>query len=157
MPCGAELLPGTHTYLLQNERKKYIQTVQRVQNHTKNEFSSGFHSLGTKNPDTSTAGQCLFSYFLSVDRFADRSSTLDNKQEVNDIEDDEHKCDQSRHKCYLKIHTKQVGNKSPKENHKYQCHYHHSYENNHMNHSSNIDHIEISHSIFENSLELSTN
>jgi hypothetical protein len=151
-------------YIFASKWKKniYIQTSHRVQNHAKNELSNGFHSLGTEppgmeNPATPTVGHCLFSYLLSVDRFVDRSSTPDNKQEVNDIEDGEHKCDQGHHKRYLKIHTKQVGNNSPKENHKCQCHQHHSYENSHMHHSSNIDHIEISHSIFDNSLEISTN
>ncbi len=85
-------------------------------------FRGTMEPPGMENPDTPTVGHCLFSYLLSVDRFDDRSSTPDNKQEVNDIEDDEHKCDQGHHKSDLKIHTKQVGNKAPQENHKWQCH-----------------------------------
>ncbi len=113
--------------------------------------------LSKIQPPVGAVDHCLFSYLLSVDRFVDQSSTQDNKQEVNDIEDDEHKYDQGYHKHCLKIHTKQVGNKSPRESHRYQCHQHLSYKNNHMHYSSNIDHTEIFHSIFVNPLELSTN
>ncbi len=64
---------------------------------------------------------CLLSYLRSVDRGFDQSSTPDNIQDVNGIEDDEHRYDQVQNKHCLKIDMEQVQNKSPRESHKYQC------------------------------------
>src|SRR5205085_2625647 len=91
-----------------------------------------------------------------LDRCFYQSSALDNKQDVNGIEDDEHRCDQVHNKHCLKIDMKQVQNKVHKESHKFQCQEHLSYEDSHMHHSSNIDHIEELHDIFDNPLELTT-
>jgi len=89
-----------------------------------------------------------------MDRLVDQSWTLDNKQDVNDIEDDEHRCDQVHNKDCLKIDMKQVQNKMYRESHKSQCQEHLSSEDSHMQDSSNIDHIEELQDIVENSLEL---
>ncbi len=79
---------------------------------------------------------------------------MDNKRDVKNIEDDEHKYDQADNKYCLEVHMKQVENKSTRETHKCQYYQHLPYENIHTHYSSNIDHIEIFHHIFENSLEL---
>ena len=99
----------------------------------------------------------LSSYLLLVDRCVHSPSPTDNKQEVNDIEDDEHRYNQVFHKHRQEFDTEQVENKTTRENHK--CHYYPQppYGNNHIGYLLNIDHIEISHDMFENSLELSNN
>jgi hypothetical protein len=84
----------------------------------------------------------LFSHLLSVDRFVDQSSTMDNKRDEQNIEDDEYRYDHVDNKHCLKVHMKQVQNRLTKENHK--CHYHSQLlcENNHMHYASHIDYIE---------------